>query len=327
MAVLLAPDHSSHEQQFDRRSIPEPEPKGRGFAVGVEPSNLRVTNFRRLPHHLWPFMILTLYDTRFFRVPIILVSEPEWRLQRVLSRTPRETIRYKITESEWARFETFVKLCEIGLRSASDHYTPESLAEWRKWGGRGLILPGWKRLAIAARHYLAATFATGDPLPELGIRREWVISPRSDVVYAPHGWSAEESLIEELLLRYVFALEALLGLTNERGRQQVAPRVAVLIGRDQRERRRIAFIVEKAFRIRNKLVHGQIPDDKPPLVDLRKICQRTIAASLCIGSDVLEMDRFEETLADLGPGKHLSDKIRRGCDDILSLLKDKSPIQ
>lgn len=172
-----------------------------------------------------PLLALALYSTSPFDVPIVIESEKDWRLERLIWRDPAYEIFpdehatkvprrvYRVTREEFPRFEKFLRLIESALASFTDDMA----------------------IRLAARRYLRAMMTMG-----------------FDIAQA----SGDEE--EDALLQYVFAIEQLL-LQGEREAiaDKIGQRCAYLIALDNDGYRWKVFQEMKAlYDRRSRVVHG-----------------------------------------------------------------------
>jgi Apea-like HEPN len=273
----------------------------------------------QLALHLVPALILSLYDTQFFDVNVILLSDPGWRLVRHKFVEPQyrstgDLSLYKVTADRWSGFETFIKLTEAALKN----------------------LVSWRSFVTASKRYMTATFAPGDPL------RPWDVE--ATLTYM--GLNFENSAVRDLtgsedfrersdieesaLLQYVFALEAL--LTGDKGtsiRGALVSGAKFLAGRGDDERSHIHTIVTQAYDIRCDLVHGREPEDRiaPILRNLRRILQRVMVVTMSLAAeDYPEEVQYREVLRLLPTSETLQGQVARLCEKCFEIISDCSHI-
>jgi hypothetical protein len=233
---------------------------------------------------LTPLFYLSLYSDRFFVVRDLLLCERGWQCYRIRLEDDHETTDpacYEISEVEFERFRTFVRVCNkvAGLDER------------------------WMPLEVAKRHFMAATFAPRDPF------YAWGTSFYDDPPYPATRFLGEERhsryheedgifIYEGLLLHYLISLEALFANSLERKlkREIRLARIIHLVGRTEEERKWIGELLGKAYDLRNLLVHRS---DPPKLIldlrKLRRICQR----ACCVVVGLLESKRPAGKVSDL----------------------------
>ena len=273
----------------------------------------------QLAAHLVPALILSLYNTQFLDVNVILLSDPGWRLVRHKFVEPqyRSTgvpSRYEVTADRWRGFETFIKLAEAALKN----------------------LVSWRSFVTASKRYMTATFAPGDPL------RPWDVE--ATLTYM--GLNFENTAVRDLtgsedfrerpdieesaLLQYVFALEALLtGDEKQAIAEKIASGAALLIGQNDDERRQIHRAVKSADNVRSTLVHGRKPEDKiaPMLWNLRRILQRAMVVTMSLAAeDYSKEAQYREILRLLPISETLQTKIARLREKCFEIIPDCSQI-
>lgn len=257
------PDGGGH--QLTDGKIGEFEVAAGYFATGAQ------TQFS-LPSHLEALLGLALYSPAFFEIPAILVCEPKWRRIYIRYAPPQRSAEYKVDSGQWPSFEWWLQLYDSGLRSAKDS----------------------RPVFTAARRYLQATFASGDIFPGWTPELELIEYPG-----LPNFPPNRPDVLEDALLHYVFALEALLPDDEKAAlAEKLAVACALLVGRDDREANFLRTFVKDAYRGRSRLVHGKNLDKPLDLAKLRRLCQRTLALVICcFATDRLfELDTFIRNL-------------------------------
>ncbi len=161
-------------------------------------------------------------------MPVILLSEPGWRLLRPrfvgpVYRLTSDPPHYKIAAENWLEFEKSVKTAELAAKRVGN----------------------WRSFVTAAGRYLAASFAVGNPLRMLEVETALayigLTFDDQDVLElaASQDLIDREDVEENVLLNYVFALEALLtGGSNEAISEKIATSAALLIERTTASERR-----------------------------------------------------------------------------------------
>jgi hypothetical protein len=263
---------------------------------------------------------LSIYRSTFFEVPAILIAEPGWRLLRARFARPidpstGELAPYRVDSAEWPRFDEFTKFVGTAL----------------------LKISKWRSFATAARRYLTASFAVGDPLHVLDVEDELAymgqVSENRIVLEAARSTDVlDRSDVEEnVLLNYVFALEALL-TGNEEGAitEKIASGAAVLIGGDDREREVVHKTVKDAYRMRSDLVHGRNPRAPvaPVLGILRRIVQRVLAVTTSLAAlGDLEEQAYREILRTLPISDEHRRQGREAREMVMDLIGDNGPLE
>ncbi len=273
----------------------------------------------QLASHLVPALILSLYNTQFFDVNVILLSDPGWRLVRHKFVEPHyrstgDPSRYEVTADRWSGFETFIKLAEVALKN----------------------LISWRSFVTASKRYMTATFAFGDPL------RPWDVEARLTYM----GLNFENSAVRDLtdsedfserpdieesaLLQYVFALEALLtGDEKQAIAEKIASGSALLIGQNDDERRQIHRAVKSAYNVRSTLVHGRKPEDRiaPMLWNLRRILQRVMVVTTSLAAEDYPKEvQYREVLRLLPISETLQSQVARCRERCFEIIPDCSQI-
>jgi hypothetical protein len=199
-----------------------------------------------------PLIILALYHHEFFDVPYAFVSDPGWRIAW-LKREPIRAVSYRVSEEEWENFQTFAQLVyrtlsrfRFLLSSLQDSPHPSCIFA--------------RQYRAAISRYLRATFATGYTFFSSLTTSQCLSTFDSFETYKPTIRPDPDSLIEEALLQYVFALEsALLGgnqtegksdgkkthISDGRTSSNVGLKASELIGRDNQEKASILILSMK----------------------------------------------------------------------------------
>ncbi len=231
-----------------------------------------------LPDYVAPVLILSLYDASFFEIPLSLVCEPGWRvLQSQLNFAPFENsislraAEYEVQPDAWANFERFVRTCESGLKYIRTFWS--------------------RRFVTAARHYLRATFAKED------VWYHWNTSWLSVEYPEACGRDEPDNVAEDVLLHYVFALEALFNQEIPRFRhgaeqderdsigKRLAKCASLLIAVNPQESAFVKKLISVSYSARSRLVHGQPSITDLDFLKLRRVIQRTLSVILFLAAD------------------------------------------
>jgi hypothetical protein len=243
-----------------------------------------------LDDHWQPLLILSLYSPVCFDVPVVVENEQNWDLAIRKFSHPH----VNIVGDEEGQEEVPYRLYEVEERqwSAFQQFT-------RRIESGLSVSHGWARIRVAARRLLRATFLSdqyGD------------------------AWAGDDA--DDVLLQYVFALEALLNTGGEAISEKIALRTALLVGRTDEERIGIRRLVRAAYASRSALVHRGESGGEVDLPQLRNICRRAIAVSIGIAascdSEKKFTDRIEEALVSHSVQKDLQTRAIR----IQHLMKD-----
>lgn len=177
-----------------------------------------------------PITALALYKVDYFATPIVVESDPGWRLERVRWSEPIPALvddgtgnaleiprtDYDVDTQEQRRFSAFLTFFEEGTQSIRD----------------------WRRFRLAGRRYLRGMQIAGS-----------------------HPSSTDDS--EDALLQYVFALEGLLTMPSEHAiADKIATRASWLVGTNDRVRNETFEAVKRLYEARSGLVHGGRKQDK-----------------------------------------------------------------
>ncbi len=274
----------------------------------------------RLDDQMKPLLLLALYSDRFFEIPLVLMSEPTWRIHRIRSERIRRPFSYRVSSREWSKFAQFIRRCDVAFETGTKE-TGTNRSEVRE------AVSSWRPLVVAANHYLRATFAGGDMPPQWVHNYPWFRLVRKFPDSLRGELPRTTAVREDVLLRYVMCLEALLsGDSREAVGEKIAARTALLTGRNDNERMWIGSFVKKAYGVRSDLVHGRTPKRDVDLRTLRALCQRVLSIVLFL---VWKHDRSKE-VADLLDDLLLSNGqqrlVRDSRDEVFSLIADPAEL-
>jgi hypothetical protein len=284
----------------------------REIAAGVVAS--RATN-PALPKYFDAVLVLSLYRPEFFEITRILICEQGWRRVSVWSTIPRgergsyreKRKSYSVSEEQWPAFENYVNMTSSGLNNAK-------------------ASNGARSVTTAVRRYLQATFATGDVFPEWDTNSSGIERPSWRRKRRGRLKESRGDVWEDALLRYVFALEALLtGETKEAISEKVAISAALLIGREDGETKAVRDFVKRAYSARSELVHGIESKRDVDIVKLRRICQRVLIIVWVSMPMIILLD-LTALLRELPVSNSRQLQIKRVRDRILPLLTDQSSL-
>jgi hypothetical protein len=191
----------------------------------IKPTSLSVRLGYDALRQFWqPLLALALYRTDYFALPIVLESEPGWRLERVQWSEPASNIvedndgesievprtDYCVDQKEQPRFAAFTRFFDDAIKNASE----------------------FRMFRLAGRRYLRAMEIAG-----------------------PYTSGGDD--YEDALLQYVFALEALLsGGDHEAIADKIATRAAWLVGTSDTVRNDTFKTIKKLYAARSSIVHG-----------------------------------------------------------------------
>ena len=177
-----------------------------------------------LDDHWQPVLILCLYSPVCLQVPVVVENQQDWEL--ALRKFSHPQVDYVGEGPD----EVPYRLYKVEEREWS---------AFRKFCARmeaGLtICQDWPRVKIAARRFLRATFLS---------------------TYDANAWAGDDA--DDVLLQYVFALEALLNTGDREAiSEKVAVRTALLAARNDDERLGMRRVVKGAYAGRSNLAHGR----------------------------------------------------------------------
>jgi hypothetical protein len=257
-------------------------------------------------------LLLSLYNRGYFSMNRIFLCEPGWRITEwplPLSGPVEQRQQHLVSAGKQLAFEEYLTIGTNGLKNA------RASGNQRNQGA----------IRTAVRRYLQATFTLGDVFSDWNAMG---FVAQHDTVYRL-AESERIDMLEDALLRYVFALEALcVGDGKEAITEKVALSAALLVGREDGERAEIrTFIKKEAYKRRSELAHGKAvaaDDLSKPLPTLRAICQRALLVVLSIYAEDPTFDLTK--LQDLPVSSKQRDQVERVRNRIFSLIADDSPL-
>ena len=257
-------------------------------------------------------LLLSLYNRGYFSINRIFLCEPGWRITEwpvPLSGPIDQRPQYLVSAGKQFAFEEYLTIGRNGLKNA------RASGNQRNQGA----------IRTAVRRYLQATFTLGD------VFSDWNVMGFVAGHEGVYRLSEPEriDMLEDALLRYVFALEALcIGDDKEAITEKVALSAALLVGREDGERAQVrSFIKKEAYKRRSELAHGKAvaaDDLSKPLPTLRAICQRALLVVLSIYAEDPAFDITK--LHDLPVSSKQRDQVERVRNRIFSLIADDSPL-
>jgi hypothetical protein len=311
-----APDRSPSSEEFPERVLKlkylRAEEIARGTYIHPELAVGRRHWFGEADGPAVPLLILSLYSHKFFDVPSAFIAESGWRLWWIKRGRPHgdqsgrpylyrsSQSQFQISENQWERFEEFARLAASGL------------AALRLWRGDDAGFAN--KFHLAAERYFRATFATARFWMSTFMLDESV----SDIDFLdsydlPQAQQDTAGISDEVLLQYVFALEALLfndkdkeeSLNNKRTQKKISiarkfrSRLAGIVGRDTRERRWIEQVALQLYKVRSCIAHGDETENYPDFVVTRRLCQCAAGILLLLSSDVAKSQGIGEIIYNL----------------------------
>lgn len=244
-----------------------------------------------LDNHWQPLLILSLYSPVCFDVPVVVDNEKKWELAiRRFTHPQVDVVGEDADEVPCRQYE--VEEIEWSRFRQFARRIESGLAVCEKWS----------RVKIAARRFLRATF----------------LSHLDGEVWGGDDW-------DDVLLQYVFALEALLNTSDREAiSEKIALRAALLAGRTDDERVSTRRFVKRAYSSRSGLAHGAKNGTDVDLPQLRDLCRRVIAVAIDIalrcGSEKAFAELLEESLLSRTAQNHL----QRRSQQIQKIMKPAS---
>jgi hypothetical protein len=229
-----------------------------------------------LDDHWQPLLILSLYSPICLQVPVIVDNHQNRELAiRRFTHPQVDVVGEDADEVPCRQYE--VEETEWSRFRQFARRIESGLAVCEKWS----------RIKIAARRFLRATF----------------LSHLDGEAWGGDDW-------DDVLLQYVFALEALLNTGDREAiSEKIALRAALLAGRTDNERVSIRRFVKRAYAGRSGLAHGAKNGADLDLPQLRDLCRRVIAVAIdtahrC-GSEKALAELLEESLVSRAAQNHL----------------------
>ncbi len=280
-------------RQWFLRSDRRHEKKPTTITVWLNPDVIR---------DVWkPLLSLTLYDISSFGVPIMMESEEDWKLERVIWNAPAFEILsdehgtevprsdYRISAEELPRFQEFLRFTE----SAIEAFENNTLVR------------------VAARRYLRAMLISG-PEP---------------------SWVSDDEA-EDVLLQYVFAMEQVLLAEGEKEAiaDKIATRCAYMIGLDDDAKRKKVFsAVKTVYEQRSRVVHGARSNKKGKsnkktraleLQEIRDLVRRLLVAIVSLRLHLGSDPEWYEALRELPVSRKIQDTVIDSSRQAFSLMKE-----
>jgi hypothetical protein len=254
-------------------------------------------------------LLLSLYNRGCFSIDRMFLCEPSWRRTEwplPLSGPVDQRQPYLVIAGKQHAFEEYLTIGRNGLKHA------------RASGNHDAI-------RTAFRRYLQATFTLGDVFSDWNATS--FVARHERVFRLPD--SERIDMLEDALLRYVFALEAIcIGDGKDAIAEKVALSVALLVGREDDEKADVrSFIKKEAHKRRSDLAHGKgVRADllSKPLPKLRAICQRALLVVLSIYAEDPTFDLSQ--LQELPVSSKQRIRVDRARQRIFNLIADDSPL-
>ncbi len=287
-------DREWYSQQWFLRS---------SYSVDLKPEliNLRsllpdfIARFDLPLNTYWPQLLaLGLYNTSCFDIPIVLSSEAKWSLERLRFLSPGTEFaagRYKYDEDG----EPIpIPGPTTGYRVRDDEWSQfETFLRFCEMTIDHTR--DWHPIRVAARRYLRATFLSA------------------------HQTNEDR---EDILLLYIFALEALL-LAGDREAisDKIATRAALICGRDDDERKEIMQFLKRAHNARSAVVHGKEGKKDIDLLRLRDICRQVVVVVLKVARwECGNNDELSRVIKELAISRAIQDTVAKHRDDVFPLI-------
>lgn len=290
----------------------------------LSPWHLSLIKGPRIPvlpnDYLRPILVLSLYDHRFFQVPLAFISEAGWKIIKFVDpsyRPSRWRPTYEVEESAWSRFEMFIKTLETAFLKL-DFLAARGAKEGEEVS---------RRIVLGTKHYLKATFAAREIFPGWMPSDYVLLEHPEDSIEDQRASLGVEGARDEALLNYVVTLEALLVLDrSEPVTDTVATRSALFVGRNDDEKHSLHSFIKKVYRARSDLVHGHGSSGAIDLVKLRKLCQRVIGTFFMLILESPKADDLLENLRRVSLSEAAQASVRKARDNLMALLSDSNSL-
>ena len=228
--------------------------------------------------HWKPLLLLGLYRTECFSIPVIVESDWKWRMQRLrFSDTAVDPVEYR-----YGPGEDDVEFDELPMQpyevTDADHF--RAFLEFFKAPMTAVSRWSKNALIVAARRYLRATLL-------------------SDFCGDAPGFSDRDAH-EDILLHYVYSLEALFSFGEGGFKDRLVTRGAWLAAGDDGERERIRDLLSKAYDTRSRLAHGAGSAQGIGLPQLRDIVRRILAVYLVLAGEFTSQKELQGFLGSVG---------------------------
>ncbi len=242
-----------------------------------------------LDDHWQPLLILGLYSPVCLQIPVIADNHKNWELAvRKFSHPQVDIVGEDQDEVPYYLYKV----------------TDGEWSVFQKFCG--LMESGlatchvWPRIRIAARRFLRATFLSH---------------------YDGEAWAGDDA--DDVLLQYVFALEALVNTGDREAiSEKIAVRAALLTGRDDEERLEMRKVVKAAYSDRSRLAHGA-SGGEADLPRLRDVSRRAIAVAIGIAATCGSEKKFTELVEQVLVSHSIQNKLQARGRRIQTLMKGR----
>jgi hypothetical protein len=249
--------------------------------------------------HWRPLLLLGLYQTECFSIPVIVESDLSWRLQRTRFSDTEEnylTTRYGADEDDFDVVPVPVdayRIEDAGHFRAFLHYFNAPLIAMRGWSKNAFV--------IAARRYLRATLM-------------------SDFAGDAPGWFDPDAY-EDILLHYVYCLEALFSFGQGGFKDKVITRGAWLAGGDDAERGEVRDLLSHAYDARSGLAHGGVSANQTvKLPELRRVVRNILAVYLALAGDYVNQKELRGLIGSLALSTEAQEKVTQKRLEVMRLI-------
>jgi hypothetical protein len=249
--------------------------------------------------HWNPLLLLGLYRVDCFSIPIIIESDWKWRLQRT---------RFSDTEVDHV-------VDQYGPGEDDYDVIPMAMHEYRVEDARHFrefldyfsaplaAMRGWKKnaLVIAARRYLRATLM-------------------SDFHGDAPGWFDPDAY-EDILLHYVYSLEALFSFGQGGFKDKVTTRGAWLAGGEDAERGKVRDLLSHAYDARSGLAHGGgSANQTVKLPELRRVVRDILSVYLALAGDYANQKELRGLIGSLALSTEAQEKVTHKRLKVMRLI-------
>lgn len=264
-----------------------------------------IISWDQILDELWPeLLVLALCSPGRFTISNVVEAMPSWKMETVVLADPY---------ADDSRF--------------SAHVAPKKDdEEWSLWADEFYGIPDvdWAHFQRAIRLVSQALKHTRRKktweFESLRLAARWYLRGR----LVEHEWLRGDEYAD-ILLRYVTCLENVLMLPGEKESigDKLRSRTALMVGRNDGERREIYAFIKDVYDARSKRVHrgGKKKAKTVDLRRLRDVCRRAMACALIIAGNSVNGGPLDKFLRDLAVSRKSQDLAQDVAKQIGSLTR------
>lgn len=223
--------------------------------------------------HWEPLAAISLFRSDCFSVPVHLLIDEGWETTTLNESDPK---REYVGDPEGDPVEVPLQSFEIEAEEW------DSFADWIRRASDSIrCLRSWKPFRVAAQRFVRCTLES-EP-------------PGSITFDAPR--------FEQVFLWYCYSLDGILAFEGAGNRDKIATRSALLVGRDDEERKRIWSEVQEFYDQRSKVAHGADLDSAVNLPRLREIVRHVLVVVSVVAAERKDALATKEFIRDLAISK------------------------